>query len=126
MVYAGGNTCLAMVTRSEPQERDCLYELMCMLTPEQNNTKLLNIFEGVYSIDLSASIPMVQDIRVPESEASFDISAILQERSTPANIDQYLEALYGEVYEKMQVEVGNAAELLKLKNQARRTLLKVR
>ena len=49
VIYDGANSCLTRVNKSDPLERDCLYELQCVLTPEKSNTRLLSILEGVYS-----------------------------------------------------------------------------
>lgn len=71
--YESENKCKALVTRSQPQERDCLYHLTRVLTKDHNNN-VLAIFESIYSDCLSAEIAADRDYRVAPNEHSFDIT----------------------------------------------------
>ena len=57
---------------------------------------LLPLYESIYSFELSASIPVHQDSRVPVEELFLDISSTLKDSSS--NIDQFIESVYTPMY----------------------------
>ena len=102
VLYAGGNECVLMIKSCNPYERDSLYNFVSELAPgNAKQVALLGLLEGLYSQDLTATIPRDQDIRVSDNEAILDISRLLSQQTNDSKtIEQSVEAIYKPIYEK--------------------------
>jgi len=91
-----------MIKSCNPYERDSLYNFVSELAPgNAKQVTLLGLLEGLYSQDLTATIPRHQDIRESGNEVSFDISQLLSQQTNDSKtIEQSVEAIYKPIYEK--------------------------